>query len=202
MNINQAVTKFRASLPNGFELRGMGMEEFKPLFQENHLKVFADKARVDVRAIFTEDEALRLKALGEHYGTPLCFRFGIFKDNHFVGWHIGDQKSPEEFYMRNSGILPEFQGKGLYTAMLNPIMNFLKECGFQVISSKHNATNNRVIVPKLKAGFVITGLEISDKFGTMVRLEHFTNPVRREIVDYRCGQAMPSETTRPLLGLG
>ena len=70
-----------------------------------------------------------------------------------------------------------------------------------MISSKHSATNNRVIIPKLKAGFVISGLEISDRYGTLVRLEYFTNPKRRELMDFRSGQALPDLGLRELLGL-
>lgn len=201
MNKIEHLKKFRQSLADGFEMRSMTLEEFQPLWEKASLRVFKDKARLNVQSILTETEKNSMAELGKFMGSPLCLPFGVFQGEQFVGWHVGDQKSREEFYMRNSGVLPEFQGKGLYTALLKNIVKVIGQMGFQVISSKHNATNNRVIVPKLKAGFTITGLEISDKFGTLVRLEYFTNQIRRDVVDFRCGEAMPSKELKPLLGL-
>jgi hypothetical protein len=154
-----------------------------------------------VRSFYDESEKAALRELSATMGSPMRLNLGIFHHQKFIGWHCGDQKSSEEFYMRNTGILAEYQGRGLYTSMLKHIPLFLKAAGFQVISSKHNATNNRVIIPKLKAGFIISGLEISDRFGTMVRLEYFTNSDRRALMDYRSGQASPNAALKALIGL-
>ena len=190
------------SLAVGFELRLMDRTEFSPLWEEATKKVFATGARLNVATLLTEAERESMRDLSGLMGdTSLVLRFGIFHEGKFVGWHVGDQRSPEEFYMRNSGVLSEFQGRGLYTSMLKAIVPALKHLGFQVISSKHNASNNRVIIPKLKLGFMITGLEVSDKFGTLVRLEYFTNQVRKEIMDYRCGLSSPPQAAKAALGL-
>jgi hypothetical protein len=108
-----------------------------------------------------------------------------------VGWHFGDQLSATEFYMRNSAIFPEHRGNGLYSAMLRCIKEYLLEMGFQEISSKHNNTNNAVIVPKLKQGFVVSSLEISDIFGVLVVLKYFANERHRTVSDVRSGMRIP-----------
>ncbi len=69
--------------------------------------------------------------------------------------------------LRNSAFLPEHRGKGLYSAMLRSVKDYVLGLGFQEISSRHNTTNNAVIVPKLKQGFTIPSLEVSGIFGTM-----------------------------------
>lgn len=167
----EIVSHFRKPLFDGFELRSLTPAEFQPLWDGLYPIVFGKKAQLNVQDVLSQTERDHMNKLGKFMGSPLHLPFGIFQGDRFVGWHVGDQKSREEFYMRNSGVLPEFQGRGLYTAMLKAVLGLLSEVGFQVISSKHNATNNQVIVLKLKQGFVITGLEISDKFGTLVRLE-------------------------------
>lgn len=68
--------------------------------------------------------------------------------------------------------------------------------GFQIAYSRHKATNNQVLVPKLKAGFVITSLEVSEVFGVMVQLSYFFNPLRRKVLDVRVGQARPDAEVR------
>ena len=95
--------------------------------------------------------------------------------------------------MLNTGILKEHQGKGIYSALLPVIIERVRSQGFQTIKSRHNATNNQVIIPKLKAGFVITGLELSDGFGTLVTLTYFMNEKRREVMDMRSGLKKPNE---------
>ena len=93
-----------------------------------------------------------------------------FKRKLFVGWHLGQQTLAGIFEMARTGILPQHQNRGLYTALLPTILEQLKHDGFQIVSSRHNLTNNAVIVPKLKAGFVISGFEVDDRFGTLVQL--------------------------------
>ena len=189
-------------IADGFFLRFMDPKIFTPLWMEMTQKVFARGARLAVHELLCEVERCASRDLGGLMGEKrlrLCF--GIFHRENFIGWHTGDQLSGEGFYMRNSGVLPEFQGRGLYSGMLAALLPELKSLGFQVISSKHNASNNRVLIPKLRAGFVITGLEISDRFGTLVRLEYFTNPLRRDIIDYRCGLSDMPEAARSALGL-
>jgi hypothetical protein len=70
--------------------------------------------------------------------------------------------------------------------------------GFQLIYSRHCATNNQVIIPKLKRGFVISKMEIDDVFGVLVHLHFHVNETRRLIMDYRSGQKKPNDQIKGL----
>ena len=72
---------------------------------------------------------------------------------------------------------------------------------FKEIFSRHNATNNPVIIPKLKMGFIISGLEVSDTFGTLLQVKYYTNEKRRDIMDFRTGQKTLSMDLRSLFDL-
>ena len=65
------------------------------------------------------------------------------------------------------------------------------EAGFQKIYGTHCATNNAVLIPKLKLGFIFSKVELSDMFGTIIHLQYFTNPLRRKLMDYRSGLSIP-----------
>jgi hypothetical protein len=93
--------------------------------------------------------------------------------------------------MVNTAMLPQHQGKGIYSALLPRIPSALQREGFQIVYSRHVATHNQILVPKLKAGCVMTGIEVSDVFGVLVRLSSFVNPLRRKVLDVRVGQARP-----------
>ncbi len=101
--------------------------------------------------------------------------------------------------MTNTGILEAHRGRGLYTALLPVVLGILKREGFQTVYSRHNLTNNAVIVPKLKAGVVISGFEVDDRFGTLAQLSYFFNPLRRKVLDVRVGQRAPDEEIKKLL---
>lgn len=103
--------------------------------------------------------------------------------------------------MRNSAILPEHRRKGLYTQLLEETLRRVSADGFQKIYSRHSATNNDVIIPKLKAGFTISSLEVSDVFGVLVHLVYFPKKLRRKIMVYRVGDAKPDDEIKKCLGL-
>jgi L-amino acid N-acyltransferase YncA len=178
-------------LGQGYSLRLGSREEIWPHIEPLMTTVFGGHHAIWPQYSDEEKEATR--RLRQHMGSPLTLYFGLFHGEQIVGWHIGDQHNAARFYMRNSAIVPEHRRRGLYSAMLKAVVAHLLELGFQNILSRHNATNNAVIIPKLKAGFVMTGLEISDVFGTLVHLEYFANPQRRKAIDYRCGLIAPDE---------
>lgn len=183
-----------SQLPEGYYFEEMSPEEFHPLWRHHGEKIFDQNSQIfRAAAYFSEEEKTKIHTLGESLGQPYVMRLGLFHGEEFVGWHLGRQEDASTFYMTNSAILPEHRRKGLYKALLAEVMKILKEKGFQRIYSRHNMTNNSVIIPKLKAGFVITGTELSDNFGALVHLTYLTNPLRRKVLDYRSGETRPDE---------
>jgi ribosomal protein S18 acetylase RimI-like enzyme len=189
-----------ASHPD-YRLRVLASDEFKRLRSAHEGRVFGAKPRLDLDELLSAGEQAQIARLRGALGAPLVLRLGLFHADEFVGWHIGEQSSATEFYMRNSGILPAYRRRGLYTAMIARVLCDVSELGFQVVTSRHTAVNNAVIIPKLKLGFVITGIEVSDQFGTLVKLSYFTNPMRREVLAFRCGERQADDEIKHLLGL-
>lgn len=177
----------------------LSAEAFRPLFAEYRPVVFAGTSSFNPRDHYSEAEVAALDALRSDIAGAYRLHLGIFYRDQFVGWHFGQQLEPDTFYMTNTGILAAHRGRGLYTALLPIALEQLKQKGFQIVFSRHTATNNAVIVPKLKAGFVITGLEVDDRFGTLVQLSYYFNPLRRKLLDMRVGQCRPDDGTRDLL---
>lgn len=189
------------SLIGDYGFRVMNPAEFAPLFKRYRPIVFSKKVAFEAPQVMSAEERKATKKLGSNLTQTYWLRIGIYHREEFVGWSFGWQESAEVFYMCNTGILAAHQNKGIYTALLPKFLEILRRKGFQIVSSRHNATNNQVLVPKLKAGFLITGLEMSDSFGVMVRLSYYFNGARRHAMDFRAGQAVPDERIKPHLNL-
>lgn len=194
--------EYNWQINNDYHIRSMTNEEFNPLFQKYTQLFFDDATQVfRLRDSFSDQEREKAKKLSANMGQPFELQLGVFHRNDFVGWHYGRQDSAVQFYMQNSGILPEHRNKGLYTELLKQVLKVTTEMGFQGIWSRHNATNNAVIVPKLKQGFVITAMEVTDLFGTLIHLTYFPKEIRRRMTDYRVGQIKPDEEIKKYLGI-
>lgn len=185
---------YQKHLFESYEIREMNVEELWPLVDKYSPGIFQDNSLVfGWSQNISEQEKESLRKLNGNMGTPLRIGLGLFHGSDFIGWSYGDQQSAETYYMRNSAVLPGHRRKGLYSALLEAKLEKLKSLGFQKIYSRHTITNNAVIIPKLKAGFVISNFELDDKFGTLVHLTYYTNPLRRKILDFRTGDLNPDE---------
>jgi GNAT superfamily N-acetyltransferase len=189
-DINHMIAQ-ESVLFGNYTIRALDHAEFDPLFRQYRPIIFQTMLDFDVQQALSREEQTATARLRERMGTPFRLNSGIYHHQEFIGWSFGIQESAEKYYMVNTAILPQHQGKGIYSALLPRILGALQHEGFQIVSSRHVATNNQVLVPKLKAGFVITGVELSDVFGVLVHLSYFFNPIRRKVLDVRVGQARP-----------
>jgi ribosomal protein S18 acetylase RimI-like enzyme len=190
-------------LPSGYSMVELPEEEFTRLRNEHHKNIFADDIQIfRANAKISQEEARRLNELDSVYAScpRLEINLAVFVNGEFAAWSFGVQNQDGTFYMVNSAVLPAHRRKGVYSALLARTIEIAKEKGFQKIFSRHHATNNEVLIPKLKAGFKITGFEISDIFGTLVHLTLFLNPLREQVLDYRVGYK-PSDEVKKALGL-
>ncbi len=187
---------------NGFEFKCVSQPEFDSIFEQHGRKIFDEEGIVfRLPDVLSEDERKKNKALSERMGVPLKLFLVAYRDGKLAGWSFGFQESGGNFYMCNSAVLPEFRRVGLYTALMNWVMDWAIEQGFQTIYSRHHADNNAVLIPKLKRGFLLTKFELSDAFGLVVHLTYYVKPLRRKIVEYRTGHQRPDEEVKKALKL-
>lgn len=190
-------------LPPGYRFVELPSEEFQNLvWKEWAPKIFSDNdTSMNFRKVLSEEERTQVKVLQKNLSSLYSFNLCIFFGDEFCGWFYGEQQNNQTFYMQNSAILPQFRRKGLYTALLHEVLNRVKAQGFQIVLSRHTTTNNSIIIPKLKAGFVITALEVSDRFGTLVHLSYFFNEMRRKVMEFRAGELKPDQKIKDALGM-
>ena len=173
-------------------------EEFFPFFRENRPKVFTGEFNFAIESVMTEVEKEKVRNMPKMENIQRYQLIAKDGDN-IIGWSFGQQKSYDDFYMVNSAVFPEYRRQGIYTKLMELAMKHITELGFQRIYSRHKMSNNTVIIPKLKAGFVITGFEVNDVFGNLVELSYYTNLRRRELLEVRTGMRRPSEEDMGLI---
>ena len=167
---------------NNYKYKIVEHKEFNEVFVEKRPLVFGETNTIYIEKLLNENE----KAFKYPKYDIYRLRILIYCEKEIVGWFVGYQKGAE-FYMMNTGILKEHQGKGIYTKLLKEIIEIIKPKGFLHITSHHLASNNQVIVPKLKAGFHITGMEINERFGVFVNLKYTFNNKIRDVYLKRTG---------------
>ncbi|MCB0368853.1 MAG: GNAT family N-acetyltransferase [Bdellovibrionales bacterium] len=196
------MTTEKNKLPKEYRFVELPNEDFQKLWNIWGNKIFKDNdTSMDFHKVLSETERSQIRELFKNLNQLVSFNLCIYKGDEFCGWFIGDQYNNETFYMRNSAILPDHRRKGLYTALMYEILERAKNLGFQVVLSRHTTTNNSIIIPKLKAGFVITALEISDRFGTLVHLSYFFNEKRKKVMQFRSGDLKPDDEVKSALRL-
>ncbi|MGB1249282.1 MAG: GNAT family N-acetyltransferase [Candidatus Promineifilaceae bacterium] len=95
------------------------------------------------------------------------------------GWSIGEQHDAETYFMTWSGIHPDYQRRGVYSAFMLDLLSYLKKLGYERVTSNHSVNNNAVIIAKLKAGFQIKGVTLDERFGPVVDLVYYLHDDRK-----------------------
>jgi hypothetical protein len=163
-------------------------DEFHAFVNEHFPQVFALHDRVKLGAMLSEEEKIHFRNLQAQFGNPGEVLLYLMNGEERVGWFIGGQETIDTFYMRNTGILPAHQGKGVYKAFLPCLLAHVQALGYQKVSSRHIATHNGILIPKLQAGFVITGMELNELYGWLVHLTYYFNAERRALLMKRAGR--------------
>ena len=177
----------------------------------SHVKKFDDSFNDLVRKHFdrsypilrwrdhlSPSEKQSVKELNDQLNAKKRINVAIFKNEELVGWSYGWQGGFESatYYMANSFVLPEYRRKGFYNLMVKKVIEISESNHFQTITSRHVAANNAVIIAKLKAGFKITGMELSEIHGNLVTLTYFHNELRAECFEVRSGM---SKSQNPII---
>jgi GNAT superfamily N-acetyltransferase len=155
-------------LAAGVEMRPASADEYER--HKTALWLGVGREAIDAAPLFSDEDRARYAALASLRGAQLEHRLLWTAGDQVVGSYWGFQEDYGRYYMINTVVHPDYQGRGLYSAFLPRLIAAVAEVGFREIYSRHRADNNAILVPKLKAGFVIAGFEIAPRFGMLVHL--------------------------------
>ncbi|MTI29803.1 GNAT family N-acetyltransferase [Xanthovirga aplysinae] len=174
-------------------------EEFSVFFETYRSKIFSDDFDFDIEKILSNQEKEKRENNGKRLKNVHRYYLVAKAKDEIVGWSFGMQKSDEDYYMINSAVFPKYRRQGIYTKMLREAVELITKFGFQRIYSRHKMSNNPVLIPKLKFGFIITGFEVNDVLGNLVELSYYANPIRKELLNIRIGTRKPDSGNMNLI---
>lgn len=158
-----------------YSVAEVSFDAWHAVFEQHQASVFPnEQAAISLEPQLSTTEQAKLAGLRHNLAGALHWYFLIFDGAEPIGWHYGFQRSELEYFMANTGILPEYQSRGIYSAFLKFVVERAADSGFQYLTSIHHSDNNAVLVPKLRAGFVL------QSFGYLVQtllLEANTGPM-------------------------
>lgn len=135
---------------------------------------------------FEEDPATRPFRREPVQALPRL-RIAARHGDELIGWTYGFASFTDSWMMATSAVLPAHRRRGIYTALCETCTALVAEAGYRVVESHHVATNNPILIAKLRLGFHVTGLQLSPTMGTLLTLEKPLDDLRRTALLARSG---------------
>ncbi len=180
-------------------LKELTEEQFFSFYSDLRTKYFSDTLSYSVMDVRDAHEMALTASLKTKLVQDSLY-LGVYTDkDELMGWSVSYQAKVLELYTQNSAVIPEFRRKGVYSLMQKHVLKVAKERGYQMVTSHHVASNNSVIMAKLKLGFMITGFELCDDFGALVKLTNYLNETRSRAYQVRTGLKRPDQDIKDLL---
>jgi len=175
-------------LPKGYHLEEVDYDEWMPYTEKTMHLPFPDSVALDEEPLMTPEQKARKKVHAAPFAGVFKLFYLIKKGNEIVGWHSSRQTAPDRLYMELTGIFPGHKRQGLYTALIPIVLERAKKEGFELVVSRHHASNNAVLIPKMKAGFMIQSFEVYWRYGLMVHLHYHLIEHRKKVYQFRTGE--------------
>jgi GNAT superfamily N-acetyltransferase len=119
--------------------------------------------------------------------SPDKLWIGVYLDSEPAAFHLAEPWADGVYRMRNTVVAPAHRGRGIYRALVELVLEKARLMGYARVESVHRSDNNPILIAKLKAGFVISGMEMDARFGLLVRLVYPFSELERSMRAFRSG---------------
>lgn len=163
------------------EIRRLKASEFSGYYKKYSKRYFLNhRLHYNLSSLLTKKEQALTAAIQIRMKDADHIFLGAFVNNQIVGWLYGYGATPSCFYISNALIFPKFRKRGYYSALLDKALQIAKKLGYETVTNHQYPTDSAFVAKKLDAGFYITGCEVNDVFGTMLRMTYFISPKRHK----------------------
>ena len=166
---------FPAKLSDEVVATAVSRQQFYDVTQQLYSHIFTPLGDLGLYQEPAPPDSLGRKLANQIHAEYFVFHNGAGEP---IGFSLGKIVNEQTFFMEWSGILPNYQRLGLYTQFLEALISYLKAIGIERVTSNHMGNNRPVLIAKLKAGFIITGVTLDERHGMLVWLARFLEPAR------------------------
>lgn len=163
----------------GYTFERVGNSTLGEVYQALEEKVYGAASSPNKEILYNDADRFKLEVLGANMEHVYRQNLVVYYQGEPIGWIWGRQTDFETFTIMNAGLLPDYKGKGVYAALFAKNVQLLEQEGFQVIRAYHGIGHSASMMVKLKQGFLIDGMEYSERFGPLIKLCYFTDPQRK-----------------------
>ncbi|MFC6616921.1 GNAT family N-acetyltransferase [Deinococcus radiophilus] len=171
-------------LGGGYLLRPVAPDEFEAVYARREPELFSGQ-------VYDWSDLPRVPQPEAQVMT-----FFLLRGGEFAGLHRARQRDAYTVNMSVTGLLPAHRGQGVYTRLLPPLLELYRAAGYTFVTSHHHPTNNAVLIPKLRAGFVIQGMQMA-RAGLMVELLYSFDQNYRDYLERLCGHQAAATNETP-----
>jgi GNAT superfamily N-acetyltransferase len=181
---------FSAPLGGLYAIERIEGDAYWQLHEAELRRYFPSEVYFDLKAL-TGEEGARARARLEASagGDQLTDRWVARDGAAIAAMFSGHQKDAETYRMWHTHVHPGYRRRGLYNDILQRTLAYTRDLGFDYVVSDHAPSNNAVLIPKLKAGFRIMGLDIDARLGPSIHLKYFHHEAHLRAYEFRCGLA-------------
>jgi len=141
-------------------------EEFNRTIAPNFETVFPHEPGLPVPA----DRQPAVAGLKSIYRRMHQERFLLRDENDAVqGWFGGQQEDPITFNIGRVGMMPAYRKRGAARFYLQ-FIDYIRELGYERLTSHHHPHNTEPIIIQLKLGFFVEGMMLDESLGPRVKL--------------------------------
>lgn len=178
------------ALLDRFRIEAVDRVQFWSVFSAEFAGHFDDEVMFDPRTLAEPERRADAARLREAQRSPIGADAWLIKedDGKLAGMFLGAPYEPGEYMMHQSVVRPDLRRRGLYSAIVQRVIEYTAAAGYQELISGHTPSNNPVIIAKLKLGFRVTGLELKVGEGPTLWMRYFHDPARLKAYELRSGR--------------
>jgi hypothetical protein len=164
----------------GYTYQQVNADTLMDIYRRLETQVYGSTNAAHQHEYYQESDKPKLELLGANFDGIFRQNLVVYCHGEPIGWIWGRQTDFETFAIVNAGLLPAHKGKGVYAALFAVNLQLLLQKGFQLVRAFHGIGNSATMMVKLKHGFLVDGMEFSERFGPLIRMCYFANPERKE----------------------
>jgi ribosomal protein S18 acetylase RimI-like enzyme len=167
-------------------------EQALPFITEHYPSIFATR---DYSARFVVEPMTPAK---RRFGAEMDV-FLVRADGHTGGVFMGHPSDWSTYYIRSTGLLPEFQRRGVGARLADRVCEQVAAAGASRVEVDVVPTNTPILRLLQGRGFLVTSTSTSERWGLVLRLTKFLEPIAESVFVRQFCPIVVSSSNNPTL---